>query len=1002
MIKFIFVMTALAALGATCSASNLLAIHTVVLANPSEPFHQLLSSEKFRAKNKFSKTANLCRFSAPEGKEWYSYLSWMNGTESGFESILKKHDYWSYWSTDVPAVSTISISGTPIIVRAPIFPLVYPPLKFCTAASDATAAASIEITKQYAYNAKTEAPPEFSESDWSAYLKKCANSDDKNISGTNELSGLETGQGIALFVLVCGFLYYRHYKKKYGVTLDKTDVDVMNRTKLKEELKELYEKLENAVRTRAFEKEVNIDKQIENMKMEMKAVEKTIKAKEKEKLDKIIEAAKKNRAKKEASTGTKIYEMAMTAKENMPSCESTLPNTLENGLKDQIENEVKNKITESLEVCVGERGMKDIKKAKQAKKQILATLSQFLTVVSAILSISSAVLLMGNYISGKLSILDLKVRLNGTIYVNDEIIHVMPEPFGCDDCDYSFIPSPEQLQLIENKIARTGTENESVKILRKDANYSCAWKAKSSCSINALRDPENDRVCQTDIFVQNNSLSGFCDCGNGRTVDLCEGTSETVFSCHDKCNMRNITVNYQKEGNGFIMQSAFAVLPKLVLEKGNYEANHTVCVKRPTGMDFRLVAIVICFFFFVVGVSILELLAEFENFQKINDIKERIGMNKKISLYHGKLEFTVQDAIKKGSPIVLGLPMTFLMSNLQDAGEYLHKEEDSNVAVWQGASENIALVFNLLQAILVISLLTVGIVIWNMDRMKCARDRAKISYRRLRQKLWLSKKEKTLTSKLNCFSRNLRKLYQRYVKLTALTYAWSGVFIFAAIIMSFYYLIISESVKGNLTFAALFFSVDLPIEAPKLNLPAVYMNITFQSLGKLRFAIAMYVTWALPGIKGTVDVASSALETSGGEEKDEGDDEGDTQHEYHLTAVDDNKEYIDDLKEEIDDEIGESDEEDEEESKDEEKKGDGALEGKKEETRLAKEKEKLKTDAKTGSATSFNSKPENGEDTRKISEETHEAEKAGKSMGKWLDGKDQKATNNPLFSSKQT
>ena len=149
-------MTALAALGATCSASNLLAIHTVVLANPSEPFHQLLSSEKFRAKNKFSKTANLCRFSAPEGKEWYSYLSWMNGTESGFESILKKHDYWSYWSTDVPAVSTISISGTPIIVRAPIFPLVYPPLKFCTAASDATAAASIEITKQYAYNAKTE------------------------------------------------------------------------------------------------------------------------------------------------------------------------------------------------------------------------------------------------------------------------------------------------------------------------------------------------------------------------------------------------------------------------------------------------------------------------------------------------------------------------------------------------------------------------------------------------------------------------------------------------------------------------------------------------------------------------------------------------------------------------------------------------------------------------------------------------------------------------------
>jgi hypothetical protein len=72
-------------------------------------------------------------------------------------------------------------------------------------------------------------------------------------------------------------------------------------------------------------------------------------------------------------------------------------------------------------------------------------------VISAILSLSGAVLLMNNYATGKLSILDLKVRLNGTIHVNGETITVVPEPFGCTECDYTFTPTDEALQKIAEK-----------------------------------------------------------------------------------------------------------------------------------------------------------------------------------------------------------------------------------------------------------------------------------------------------------------------------------------------------------------------------------------------------------------------------------------------------------------------------------------------------------------------------------------------------------------------
>ena len=55
---------------------------------------------------------------------------------------------------------------------------------------------------------------------------------------------------------------------------------------------------------------------------------------------------------------------------------------------------------------------------------------------------------------------------------------------------------------------------------------------------------------------------------------------------------------------------------------------------------------------------------------------------------------------------------------------------------------------------------------------------------------------------------------------------------------------ILETFDGNIGFGAFLFSVDFPIIAPKINLPAVYMNLTFQIINKIRLILAIVVAFS--------------------------------------------------------------------------------------------------------------------------------------------------------------
>ena len=83
-------------------------------------------------------------------------------------------------------------------------------------------------------------------------------------------------------------------------------------------------------------------------------------------------------------------------------------------------------------------GKEKVQEAKKMKNTTLRTVSQVLTVLSGLLSIISALILLSNYLSGTLSILDIRMRLDGYKFANEESITVKPLPFSCDECTYTF------------------------------------------------------------------------------------------------------------------------------------------------------------------------------------------------------------------------------------------------------------------------------------------------------------------------------------------------------------------------------------------------------------------------------------------------------------------------------------------------------------------------------------------------------------------------------------
>ena len=70
--------------------------------------------------------------------------------------------------------------------------------------------------------------------------------------------------------------------------------------------------------------------------------------------------------------------------------------------------------------------------------------------------IISALILLSNYLSGSLSILDIRMRLDGYKFANEESITVKPYLFLATNAR-TFTPSAEILKRIKSRIARNGS-----------------------------------------------------------------------------------------------------------------------------------------------------------------------------------------------------------------------------------------------------------------------------------------------------------------------------------------------------------------------------------------------------------------------------------------------------------------------------------------------------------------------------------------------------------------
>ena len=128
-----------------------------------------------------------------------------------------------------------------------------------------------------------------------------------------------------------------------------------------------------------------------------------------------------------------------------------------------------------------------------------------------------------------------------------------------------------------------------------------------------------------------------------------------------------------------------------------YDESHTACVvKRPAFADWRLLIVLAFFVAFSFGVTFIEVVAEFDSgiFQRL---KEWLGMSREISLMHGKYKFTIQDMVKRASPILLSLPLNFLLANLQDVGSALHLQ--GVVGIFQAKSDKAPTIIEMIVSI---------------------------------------------------------------------------------------------------------------------------------------------------------------------------------------------------------------------------------------------------------------------------------------------------------------
>ena len=423
--------------------------------------------------------------------------------------------------------------------------------------------------------------------------------------------------------------------------LDKDDPLLSEQKELKNSIKKIKENLKQTGLGPAEGKK--LDEELRSATRELEEVEQKIKAKLKKLMDEAIAKADARRVaaarEKEKKANNKDPNTTKKENEEEDGKDDKIDVSVDPSAVDLEEGTIdKEKVMESVQdgvEAVGEKlaeklvGKEKVQEAKKMKNTTLRTVSQVLTVLSGLLSIISALILLSNYLSGTLSILDIRMRLDGYKFANEESITVKPLPFSCDECTYTFTPSAEILKTIKSKIARNGS-------------------------------------------------------------------STIKKSVDDNGASREISVSYQKEGNTFKMESAWVMLPSSV-PSYKYDESHTACVvKRPAFADWRLLIVLAFFVAFSFGVTFIEVVAEFDSgiFQRL---KEWLGMSREISLMHGKYKFTIQDMVKRASPILLSLPLNFLLANLQDVGSALHLQ--GVVGIFQAKSDKAPTIIGMIVSI---------------------------------------------------------------------------------------------------------------------------------------------------------------------------------------------------------------------------------------------------------------------------------------------------------------
>ena len=879
--------------GTGCYATTIyVATHTFKLRVGKGFFNAKYVEEKFEPPHaKDIKVAGVnaitgkvvCQYIDEDGILTTTYRATISGkTVADIENAMTASSYFDQFN-----LST-SDNFKPVVVEAPATPLVELATKSCSGSASSANEATNKKIEKYVYNGFVDKPENFPESDWSKYLKQCHTNGNPTLASFDPQIVPPTViayiylAGLGLILL--GFIAKLIYQHKYGVRLEKDDPLLVKQKELKQSIKKIKENCKQPGLGPAEGKK--LDEELENATKELKEVEHEINAKLKKLMDKAIAKADARRAAAKQEKEKEVNEAKKSRNDDQTKTnegdeendheDDKIDVDLDPSVVDLEEGAIdEEKVMESVQdaaEAVGEKlaeklvGKETVQKAKKLKNSTLTTVSQVLTVLSGLLSIISALILLSNYLSGSLSILDVKMRLDGYKFAHKESIIVKPQPFSCDECTYTFSPSSEILKTIKSRIPRNG-------------------------SSTIKKNVDDDGVS------------------------------------------REIPVSYQQEGNTFTMESAWVMLPSVPVPSYQYDESHTACiVKQPVFADWRLLIVLAFFVAFSFGVTFIEVVAEFDSgiFQRL---KDRLGMSREISLMHGKYRFTVQDMVKRASPVLLSLPLNFLLANLQDVGAPLHLQ--TGVGIFQAKSDKAPTIIGMIVSIaLTVAALAFGYCCKAAYNLKCCKAFRRCSTICSR---YMNVLKRAKTRKRTC----KEKMKEKCNECLLWSAEWFTRLILILLIFSFYAIIFLETFDGNIGFGAFLFSVDFPIIAPKINLPAVYMNLSFQIINKIRLILAIVAWYAsktlaaaskisvdkdlLDGLEnGEVDLneeagANNDDEDEGAVDTDENeidnneeevgvDEEKDEAN--SINAADDAKEQVEGIKEDVEELIDEEEDED--------------------------------------------------------------------------------------------